>query len=228
MSMSPGRLLRSRAQLLICERAREPRTCVPLGRRTQTPESFLWRSISSLLVPDVVAVEHAGGGCCQYRPLREVAVLKDPHIVFRGKAKLLRRCPAVARLPYRPVREGFVPSWSAKSLLYRPPWEGISSSPGNLGALPLSSCPGTYTVLTGKPCRPAWELMSSFVGRHIVSPGKVYRPARENVSSSPGNRVAVFAAKVRFSHNNRGKRPVFVCVNCLVCFYRKRAGLASG
>jgi hypothetical protein len=226
--MSPGRLLRSRAQLLICERAREPRTCVPPGRRTQTPESFLWRSISSLLVPDAVAVEHADEGCHQYRPLREVAVLKDPHIVFPGKAKLLRRCPAVAQLPYRPVREGFVPSWSAKSLLYRPRWEGISSPPGNLGALPLSSYPGTYTVLIGKPYCPAWELMSSCIGRYIVSPGKVYRPVQENVSSSPGNRVAVFAAKVRFSHNTCGKRPVFVCVNCLVCFYSKRAGLASG
>ena len=91
---------------------------------------------------------------------------------------------------------------TTESLLYRPPWEGISSPPGNLGALPLSSCPGTYTVLAGKPCRPAWELMSSCVGRYIVSPRKVYRPVRENVSSSPGNRVAVFAAKVRFSHDN--------------------------
>jgi hypothetical protein len=224
--MSAGRLLRSRAQLLICEGAREPPGLRTPGRRTRTPESFLWRTIYTL--PDAVAVEHAGECCRQYRPLREVAVLKDPHIVFPGKAKLLRRCPAVAQLPYRPVREGFVPSWSAKSLLYRPPWEGISSPPGNLGALLLSSCPGTYTVLTGKPYRPAWEPMSSCVGRYIVSPGKVYRPVRENVSSSPGNRVDVFAAKVRFSHDNWGKRPVFVCVNCLVCFYSKRAGLASG
>jgi hypothetical protein len=195
--MSAGRLLRSRAQLLICEGAREPPGLRTLGRRTRTPESFLWRTIYTL--PDAVAVEHAGECCRQYRPLREVAVLKDPHIVFPGKAKLLGRCPAAN---IRPVREGFVPSWSTESLLYRPPWEGISSPQGNLGALPLSSCPGTYTVLPGKPCRPAWEGISSRLGRYIVPPGKVYRPVRESVSSSPGNRIAVFAAKARFSHDN--------------------------
>jgi len=199
--MSAGRLLRSRAQLLICEGAREPPGLRTPGRRTRTPESFLWRTIYTL--PDAVAVEHASECCRQHRPLRKVAVLKDPHIVFPGKAKLLGRCSAANIVPFG---KGLCRAGLPKACYYRKPvisspWEGISSPPGNLGALPLSSCPGTYTVLAGKPCRPAWELMSSCVGRYIVSPGKVYRPVRENVSSSPGNRVAIFAAKVRFSHD---------------------------
>src|SRR5215212_5075044 len=174
MSMSPGRLLMSRAQLLICKRAREPRTCVPPGRRTQTPESFLWRSISSLLVPDAVAVEHAGEGCRQYRPLREVAVLKDPHIVFPGKAKLLGRCSAANIVPFG---KGLCRAGLPKACYYRKP---VISSPlgrnivssGKLGS-------ASFIVLPGNLYRLGREGMSSRLGTYVVLYGKMYRPVRE-------------------------------------------------
>ena len=99
MSMSTGRLLRSREHnYLFAKELGSRRACVPPGQRTRAPESFLWRTIYTL--PDAVAVEHSRECCRQYRPLREVAVLKDPYIVFPGKAKLLGRCPAANIVPF--------------------------------------------------------------------------------------------------------------------------------
>jgi hypothetical protein len=92
----------------------------------------------------------------------------------------------------------------------------------------ISSRPGTYTVLSGKLCRSAREQTSSCRGRYIVLSGKVYRSARENLSSSSGNLTPVFPANRRFSFGEECERPVFVYVNCLLCFYGKRRILASG
>jgi hypothetical protein len=89
---------------------------------------------------------------------------------------------------------------------------------GKYGGSHLSSCPGTNTVLAGKPYRPAGEPTSFHPGRYIVFSGKIYRLARENLSSSPGNMGALFAANARFSLRRTCEPPVFVCVNCLLCF----------
>ena len=184
MSMSAGRLLRSRAQLLICEGAREPPGLRTPGRRTRTPESFLWRTIYTL--PDAVAVEHAGECCRQYRPLREVAVLKDPHIVFPGKAKLLERCLAANIVPFG---KGLCRAGLPKACYIVPPgkeYRLLRETWGFLYRLArelIPSWPGSLVVPPGNLYRPAWELISSRLGTYIVLPGNLYRPLQEIGSS---------------------------------------------
>jgi hypothetical protein len=151
----------------------------------------------------------------------------DPalHIVLSGKRNPLTTGSQVAYLPPRERSNTIVPlPEHANHRRSQGAWR-ISSRPGRYIVLsgkfwgsPVSSCPGNHTVLAGKLCRPARELTSSCGGRYIVFPGKIYRPAREMLSSSPGNWAAFFAANVRFSPGKECERPVFVCVNCLLCF----------
>jgi hypothetical protein len=155
-------------------------------------------------------------------------------IVLSGKQNPL---PNRSQVAYRPVPEAIqhhtVPSRTCEpspkpgglahivppGKIYRPLREMLGSA--------LSSYPGTHTVLAGKLCRPARELTSSYGGRYIVLLGKIYRPTQEKLSSSLGNLAAFFAANVQFLLGRECERPVFVCVNCLLCFYGKRRILAS-
>jgi hypothetical protein len=164
----------------VCEGAREPPDLRTPG--TANPDTgFLWRTIYTL--PDAVAVEHAGECCRQYRPLREVAVLKDPHIVFPGKAKLLGRCLATNIVPFGKglCRAGLpkacyiVPPGKVYRLL-RETWERFLY---RLARELIPSCRGSLVVPPGKVYRPAWEGISSRLGRYIVLCGKVYRPLQE-------------------------------------------------
>lgn len=81
---------------------------------------------------------------------------------------------------------------------YRPYREVIGSSQEILD-LAISSCPGTFTVFTGKVCRSAQALISSCWGKHIVLPGKVYRLSGESISSASGNIQQFFLQMYAFA-----------------------------
>ena len=142
--------------------------------------------------------------CCQYRPPREVAVLKGPISSSPGRRSCLgakaranivppqKRSCAILLLQAHSNHRRSQRAWRISSLQGR---DTVLS--GKCWGSPLSSCPGTHTVLAGKVYRPAGELKSSCGGRYIVPPGKVYRPVREKLSSSPGNLTAFFAANLR-------------------------------
>jgi hypothetical protein len=75
----------------------------------------------------------------------------------------------------------------------------------------ISSGPGKYSVLSGKPCRPTWEGTSSCWGRHIVSSGKLYRPVGENLSSCSGIKLPFLLQKRIFPWQDRQVPCICLC-----------------
>lgn len=156
-------------------------------------------------------------------------------IVLSGKRNPLPNHPRVANRPAPEATNSILPlrghanhrrSQGAWRISSRPGRDIVP--PGKCGGFAVSSYPGTHTVLPGKLCRPAREQTSSCGGKDIVFSGKVYRPAGEKLSSCPGDLAVFFPANKRFLLGGECERPVFVCVNCLLCFYSERRKIASG
>src|SRR5215203_2797269 len=92
-------------------------------------------------------------------------------------------------------RPGSEPKWAFVTLasqtalralcrLYRPL--------GEISGHVISSCPGKYTVLSGKPYRLTGELIPSAPGSYIVPYEKRYRLVGENLSSYLGKYMRFF------------------------------------
>jgi hypothetical protein len=129
----------------------------------------------------------------QYRPLREIRVVRIPFIVLSGKfrpvwtpissvwgSQIRSQARRKARIATHGGRFRTVPHpQSLETTLRRPYTLRISSLPGRnnvpreIPGLAISSCLGTLTVFAGKTCRSARVLTSSCRGSYIVRPGKV-------------------------------------------------------
>lgn len=135
----------------------------------------------------------------QYRPPREIRPVRGPYNVLPGKRSTDRAGHIVLSGKQNPLP-------TRSQVAYRPAPEAIQHDTAPSRACESSPKPGCLA--------------------HIVPPGKIYRPAQEMLSSSPGNWAAFFAANVRFSHGKECERPVFVCVNCLLCCLWKKGDLS--
>jgi hypothetical protein len=153
----------------------------------------------------------------QYRPLREIQVVRIPFIVLSGKfrpvwtpissvwgSQLRSQARRKARIATHGGRFRTVPHpQSLETTLRRPYTLRISSLPGRNNVPPGNLGP-SHIVLPGNSYRLRGEGLSFGPGTNIVLPGQVYRPPREGIASRGGKLIvllgkytAVFPANMR-------------------------------
>jgi hypothetical protein len=135
----------------------------------------------------------------QYRPLREIRVVRIPFIVLSRKFRpvwmpitsvWVPQIRSQARRKARTAMHGgrfrtVLHPQSLETTLRRPYTLRMSSLPGRNSVPPGNPGPG-HIVLLGNSYRLRGEGLSFGPGTNIVLPGKVYRPPREGIASCRG------------------------------------------